>query len=157
GSAPFAENICFRAKDEATVSTQLTRESGTDGKTGIGRSARSTMLTDIVDLADRYKAEGDCLRRLPPALAEAFRRHDIYRLILPDDLGGADMDPLDYLDLIEKIARVDGSTAWNFAIGAGSGLYVGYLPVERSRAMVADASACIAGAYAPFGRGEVVD
>lgn len=119
-------------------------------------SIPATILADIVDLAARHKAEGDRRRRLPPALAEAFHRHDLYRLILPRDLGGGDADPLDYLDLVEKVARIDGSTAWNLAIGAGSGLYVGYLPVERSRSMVSDASCCIAGAYAPLGRGELV-
>jgi len=128
-----------------------------EGKSAAARSAPVAMLADIVDLAARHRAEGDRLRQLPPALAEAFHRHDVYRLILPRDLGGGDVDPLDYLDLVEKVARVDGSTAWNLAIGAGSGLYVGYLPVERSRPMVADASSCIAGAYAPFGRGEIVE
>ena len=120
-------------------------------------SAPAAIVADIAGLAARHKAEGDRLRQLPPALAEAFRRHDVYRLILPRDLGGGDVDPLDYLDLVEKVARVDGSTAWNLAIGAGSGLYVGYLPVERSRPMVADVSSCIAGAYAPFGHGEIVE
>lgn len=119
--------------------------------------APAAIVADIAGLAARHKAEGDRLRHLPPALAEAFRRHDVYRLILPRDLGGGDVDPLDYLDLVEKVARVDGSTAWNLAIGAGSGLYVGYLPVERSRPMVADVSSCIAGAYAPLGHGVVVE
>jgi alkylation response protein AidB-like acyl-CoA dehydrogenase len=117
-------------------------------------SAPAAIVADIAGLAARHKAEGDRLRHLPPALAEAFRRHDVYRLILPRDLGGGDVDPLDYLDLVEK---VDGSTAWNLAIGAGSGLYVGYLPVERSRPMVADVSSCIAGAYAPLGHGVIVE
>lgn len=139
------------------MSAQSRMDSGIEGDTAAVRSVAAAMLAEIVDLADRHKAEGDRLRQLPPALAEAFHRHDVYRLILPRDLGGADVDPLDYLDLVEKVARVDGSTAWNLAIGAGSGLYVGYLPVERSRPMFADASSCIAGAYAPFGRGEIVE
>lgn len=125
--------------------------------TAAARSAPAAMAADIAGLAARHRQEGDRLRHLPPALADAFRRHDVYRLILPRDLGGGEVDPLSYLDLVEKIARVDGSTAWNLAIGAGSGLYLGYLPVERSRPMVADVSSCIAGAYAPLGRGEIVD
>jgi alkylation response protein AidB-like acyl-CoA dehydrogenase len=80
----------------------------------------------------------------------------VYRLILPQDLGGADVAPLEYLRLIEQLARTDGSIAWNFAIGAGSALYGGYLPLERSRALFVDANCCIAGAYAPMGRAEIV-
>ena len=139
------------------MSTHSRMDSVIEDKMAATKSAPAAILADIVDLAARHKAEGDQLRQLPPALAEAFHRHDVYRLILPCDLGGGDVDPLDYLDLVEKVARVDGSIAWNLAIGAGSGLYVGYLPVERSRPMVADASSCIAGAYAPFGHGEIAE
>jgi alkylation response protein AidB-like acyl-CoA dehydrogenase len=132
-------------------------DSTIEGEMDAPRSPLETILADIVDLAARHKAEGDRLRQLPPALAEAFHQHDVYRLILPRDLGGSNVGPLDYLNLVEKVGRVDGATAWNLAIGAGSGLYVGYLPVERSRLTVADAACCIAGAYAPFGRGEIVE
>jgi indole-3-acetate monooxygenase len=123
---------------------------------GAAGSATDVMLAELIDLADRHKQEGDSLRRLPPALAQAFLRHDVYRLILPHDLGGAELEPLEYLRLIEQLARIDGSIAWNFAIGAGSALYGGYVPLERSRALFADANCCIAGAYAPVGRGEIV-
>jgi len=119
-------------------------------------SATAVMMADLIALADRHKQEGDNLRRLPPALADAFLRHDVYRLILPHDLGGAEVGPLAYLQLIEQLARVDGSIAWNFAIGAGSALYGGYLPLERSRSLFAEANCCIAGAYAPIGRAEIV-
>jgi alkylation response protein AidB-like acyl-CoA dehydrogenase len=119
-------------------------------------SATALMLADLSDLANRHKQEGDNLRRLPPALADAFLQHDVYRLILPRDLGGAGVGPLEYLRLIEQLARTDGSIAWNFAIGAGSAVYGGYLPLERSRVLFAEAKCCIAGAYAPIGRAEIV-
>jgi alkylation response protein AidB-like acyl-CoA dehydrogenase len=78
-------------------------------------------------------------------------------MLLPYDLGGAAIDPLDYLALVEDVAAVDGSIGWNLAIGIGSDLYVGYLPPERGRAMFAEPQCGIAGAYAPFGRGTRVD
>ena len=111
----------------------------------------------LTELAAAHHKEGDELRHLPPVLAEAFLRHDVYRLLLPRDLGGAGVDPLDYLQLVEDVAAVDGSIGWNLAIGIGSGLFVGYLPPERSRAMFAAPDCGIAGAYAPMGRGEPVE
>lgn len=153
----FRQNDRLRTCSRTTVRAQSRMDRAIGSEAAAARSAPAAIVADIAGLAARHKVEGDRLRQLPPALAEAFQRHDVYRLILPRDLGGGDVDPLDYLDLVEKVARVDGSTAWNLAIGAGSGLYVGYLPVERSRPMVADVSSCIAGAYAPFGHGEIVD
>jgi len=153
----FRQNDRLRTCSRTTVRAQSRMDRAIESEAATAMSAPAAIVADIAGLAARHKAEGDRLRQLPPALAEAFRRHDVYRLILPRDLGGGDVDPLDYLDLVEKVARVDGSTAWNLAIGAGSGLYVGYLPVERSRPMVADVSSCIAGAYAPFGHGEIVE
>lgn len=121
------------------------------------RSVRLDAIRDeLAILAARYRPDGDSLRRLPVPLAQAFVRHDIYRLLLPHDFGGASVDPLDYLQLVEDIARVDGSIAWCLAIGIGSGLYAGYLPPERSRTMFAEPFCGIAGAYAPIGRGMVV-
>jgi alkylation response protein AidB-like acyl-CoA dehydrogenase len=114
-------------------------------------------IADLTELAAVHKEEGDTLRKLPPALADAFLRHDVYRMLLPHDLGGASMDPLDYLQFVEDIARVDGSTAWTLALGIGSSIFFGYLPPERARAMVGDRACGIAGAYAPLGRGEVVE
>jgi alkylation response protein AidB-like acyl-CoA dehydrogenase len=111
---------------------------------------------ELTALAAMHK-EGDALRHLPPALAEAFLAHDVYRMLLPSDLGGAAVDPLDYLQLIEEVARVDGAIGWNLAIGIGSGLYVGYLLPERTRPMFDQPHCGIAGAYAPMGRGEKVE
>jgi alkylation response protein AidB-like acyl-CoA dehydrogenase len=111
---------------------------------------------ELTALAAAHR-EGDALRHLPPALAQAFLAHDVYRMLLPSDLGGAAVDPLDYMQLIEDIARVDGAIGWNLAIGIGSGLYAGYLPPERTRPMFADPHCGIAGAYAPMGRGERVE
>jgi indole-3-acetate monooxygenase len=112
---------------------------------------------ELTALAATHRDEGDRLRHLPPALAEAFLRHDVYRMLLPRDLGGAEIDPLDYLALVEDVARIDGSIGWNLAIGIGSDLYVGYLPPEHTRDMFAEPASGIAGAYAPFGRGTRVD
>jgi alkylation response protein AidB-like acyl-CoA dehydrogenase len=112
---------------------------------------------DLSALAAVHRLEGEVLRHLPPALSEAFLRHDVYRLILPADLGGKAVDPLDYLQLVEDVSRVDGSIGWNLAIAVGSVLYLGYIPPARAREICAGAQCGIAGAYAPMGRGAPVE
>jgi alkylation response protein AidB-like acyl-CoA dehydrogenase len=119
--------------------------------------ALAGLAAGLAALAERHRGEGDRLRKLPPALAEAFLAHDVYRLLLPADLGGAGADPLDYLELVERVARADGATGWNLTIGAGSGLYVGYLPVARAKEMFATPDCGIAGALAPMGSAVAVE
>jgi alkylation response protein AidB-like acyl-CoA dehydrogenase len=70
-----------------------------------------TVFADLAGLAATYREDGDVLRRLPPAVADAFLQHDIYRMLLPHELGGAALDPLGYLQLVEDLASIDGSTA----------------------------------------------
>ena len=119
--------------------------------------AFAAIAADLAALAERHRGEGDRLRQLPPALAAAFLAHDVYRLQLPADLGGAGADPLDYLELVECVSRTDGAIGWNLMIGAGSGLYLGYVAPELARSISATADCCIAGTLQPVGRGEAVD
>jgi alkylation response protein AidB-like acyl-CoA dehydrogenase len=121
------------------------------------RAMLDRIRDELSALAAVHRKEGDVLRHLPPALAEAFLRHDVYRLLLPVDLGGAGVDPLDYLQLVEDVSRVDGSIGWNLTIAIGSGLYLGYIPPAHARAISARPDCGIAGAYAPMGRGEAVE
>lgn len=121
------------------------------------RFALAGLAAELAGLAERHRAEGERLRQLPPALAEAFVAHDIYRLLVPADMGGGGADPLDYLELVERVSRADGSVGWNLMIGAGSGLYLGYLAPDIARTMCATADCCIAGTLQPVGRGIPVE
>jgi len=65
----------------------------------------------------KHRAEADALRRLPDPIAQAFLDADVYRLQVPQVLGGAELDPITAFDLIEEVSSYDGSTGWNFTIG----------------------------------------
>jgi alkylation response protein AidB-like acyl-CoA dehydrogenase len=119
--------------------------------------ALAGLAEDLAALAARHGAEGDRLRQLPPALAEAFVARDVYRLLVPADLGGAGVDPLDFLELVERVSRADGAVGWNLMIGAGSGLYLGYVAQDRAQTMCATAECCIAGTLQPVGHAVAVE
>jgi alkylation response protein AidB-like acyl-CoA dehydrogenase len=52
------------------------------------------------------------LRRLPDTLVGALHEAGFFRLLLPRMLGGAELDPPTFVQVIEALARVDASTAW---------------------------------------------
>ena len=66
------------------------------------------MAGRAAEAADRIDAE----RRLPPDLAADMADAGLFRLLVPRSLGGAEMDFMAYLGVVEVFARADGSTAW---------------------------------------------
>ncbi len=51
-------------------------------------------------------------RRLPPDLLEALHKEKLFRLLLPKDFGGEEINPPTFFQTISKIAESDASTAW---------------------------------------------
>src|SRR5215813_5517774 len=66
---------------------------------------RGTMMTDdrmervwertreLRPVVEAHCGEGDVLRHLPEPIAEAFLKANVYRLLVPEELGGEGVDP----------------------------------------------------------------
>src|SRR5215510_5605976 len=52
---------------------------------------------------------------LPQALVEQLHAAGFYRLVIPRELGGLQVDPLTYLRVVEILAEGAGSVGWNLA------------------------------------------
>jgi alkylation response protein AidB-like acyl-CoA dehydrogenase len=103
-------------------------------------------------LIEASRAEAEQLKRLPDAVAAAFLEHDLYRILVPTDLGGAGLDPLTYFDFCVELASYDGSVGWNFALASTCSPLVGMLPMERLHGFFADPDCAIAGTVGPSGK-----
>jgi len=71
---------------------------------------------------------GDRHGCLAPAVVEALHRQGLFRMLLPHRLGGTQIDPLDYVAVIEELARHDGSAAWCVNQASGVGMGSSHLP-----------------------------
>ena len=58
--------------------------------------------------ADRIDAD----RQLPADLAREMAQRGLFRLLVPRELGGAELDHPDFLRILRVFAAVDASTAW---------------------------------------------
>jgi alkylation response protein AidB-like acyl-CoA dehydrogenase len=96
---------------------------------------------------DRIRTE----RRLPDEVELALRATGINRLVLPVSLGGLEATTAEVMDVLERIAAVDGSTAWCQIIGAGSNIFAGYLPPDGAREVFTDPDRGSATMFAPLG------
>jgi indole-3-acetate monooxygenase len=87
-------------------------------------------LAPLVDmLRDRF----DLDRTLPPILVDAMHAAGLFRMWVPRDLGGAELDPLSFLTVIEELARLDGSVGWCAVIPAGYARLAGALAQDVAR------------------------
>jgi len=96
-------------------------------------------------------------RRLPPDLADALVRTELFSLAVPRAIGGREAEPLDLMQAIETVAAADGSTGWCAMVGLGNNIAAGYMPEAGAREVFADPSAPTAGIAAPAGAAVRVD
>ena len=106
-----------------------------------GPLARARALAPLLeDLSDGIEQE----RRLPEPVLHALFDASLFRLLLPRFLGGGEADPLTFVQVIEEIARHDGSTAWCLCQAAGCAMTAAYLEPEAARLIFAEPRAVLA-------------
>jgi indole-3-acetate monooxygenase len=67
--------------------------------------------------------------RVPPPLVEALYDTGVFMTMLPREVGGLEAEPVEWLQLIEELARINASVGWMAFIQSGVGLT--FLDPER--------------------------
>lgn len=75
----------------------------------------------------------DAGRELPPEVLDAMHAAELFRLLVPRVLGGAELMPATYIQCVEAIAMGDASTAWCMNQGSGCSMTAAYLAPEVAR------------------------
>jgi alkylation response protein AidB-like acyl-CoA dehydrogenase len=90
-------------------------------------------------------------------VVDALRDADVFRLLAPADIGGHEVDPVTFLDVVEATSHADGSVGWCVLIGGCYATFGGMLPRDGARAVYGDAGTVSAGAFRPDGVAVEVD
>ncbi|MEM9683178.1 MAG: acyl-CoA dehydrogenase family protein [Pseudomonadota bacterium] len=80
------------------------------------------LASTISGASDRVEQD----RRLPPDLLEALHGEGLFRLLLPKEYGGGEVDPSTFHQTISEIAQHDASTAWCICQGNGCAMAAAY-------------------------------
>ena len=64
------------------------------------------------------REEIDSERQLPANLVEELRRSGFFRLFVPAEFGGYEVDPITFVKIIEEISMWDGSVGWVISVAA---------------------------------------
>ena len=93
--------------------------------------------TGNADYVDRARALAPLLaaaadeieeqRQLPPRVVDALIEGGFFKLLIPRSLGGAELPPLVYVQVLEEIARAEPSTAWSLGQNSGCSMTAAYL------------------------------
>jgi alkylation response protein AidB-like acyl-CoA dehydrogenase len=96
---------------------------GTATVSGEPSYARADLLAAVGALGPRLMAaahEVERARSLTEPLVQAMVDAGFYRLLLPRSLGGGELDPPTYFDVVEALARADSTAAWSVLISTST-------------------------------------
>ena len=120
--------------------------------TGRSHEHLFTSVRELEPLISAHQASADRLGCMPDAVMDAFFERDLFRILLPSELGGGGVDLLTAMLLVEDVSAVDGSMGWVFEIGIGGLVRLGFLPVAQARQLGSQPRAFVAGTFPPLGR-----
>jgi indole-3-acetate monooxygenase len=98
----------------------------------------------LAPLLERAAPRMERARELAPEVVAALHEAGLYRLLLPRSLGGAEITPADFVQVIEAIAKADASTAWCLAQAGGCAISAAYLPPAVAREIFGPANGVLA-------------
>jgi alkylation response protein AidB-like acyl-CoA dehydrogenase len=109
------------------------------------------VLEELEPLITARRASFDRERRLPDDVFEALADVGLFRLWLPRALGGAELSPHDFMDVVEAAAALDGSIGWLIGNGGGMSRAGGYLSSAVAQRMFSDPRAFVVSATGAVG------
>lgn len=114
---------------QTTASAVTTESSNNKG--------REELFSELLYVIAKRRGEFDLKRHVPRDVVQIMKACGIYRSSTPECFGGELIPPPKFLDMIDRIAQVDGSASWVAAFGSANTYYAA-LPVETQRTIYAE-------------------
>jgi alkylation response protein AidB-like acyl-CoA dehydrogenase len=106
----------------------------------------------LAPVVAQWRDAGEQERHVPRPLFEALRDAGIFRISAPKAVGGAEAEEETVLQVIEELARQDGSVGWNVMIASNAAIVASYLPAATlCEVYCGGPDTVIAGAVLPQG------
>jgi indole-3-acetate monooxygenase len=134
-----------------TIADEVIRSYGDTGAQALVRDAR-----DMAPAVSEYGRRVDEERRLPQELVTRFLEAGFFHALLPRDLGGRGVDPINAARIVEEIARGDASAGWCIMIAAQNCSFAGFIPKEDALTIWGNGGIA-AGTARPIGRAVAVE
>jgi alkylation response protein AidB-like acyl-CoA dehydrogenase len=113
-------------------------------------------IARVAPLVAEHSASFDQDRRLPDVVFNALADAGLFRLWLPEVLGGSELSPAEFMTVVEAASALDGSIGWLVGNGGGMSRVGGYLSEATARAWFSDPRAFVVAATGAIGSVEKV-
>jgi alkylation response protein AidB-like acyl-CoA dehydrogenase len=120
----------------------------------------ATPIERVRVLATRLAGEGDEIerqRKVPDGLQAALQEAGLFRLLLPRQFGGEEVDPVTFITTVEEVAKHDASTAWCVGQNGVTAMAAAFLDPKVAREIWRPSNAILAWGPGPGAKAVVVD
>src|SRR5260370_18553211 len=101
---------------------------------GFGLIERARALAPLIT---READEIERTRRLTQPVVSALIENGLYRVLLPQSVGGAEAPPEIFMQMLEEVAKADASTAWCLGQCTVCAMTAAYLDADAAREIFA--------------------
>ncbi|WNV87626.1 acyl-CoA dehydrogenase family protein [Umezawaea sp. Da 62-37] len=114
-------------------------------------------VAEIAPLIAEHRNTADEQRRTPLAVMDALRAANLHRMWVSKEFGGGQVSIETGSAVVQAIARLDASVAWQIGVQGAIGRLSDYLPEPTARKLFKNHSGLVVGGVNPAGTAEVVD
>jgi indole-3-acetate monooxygenase len=108
---------------------------------GFGLIERARALAPLIA---READEIERTRRLTDPVVSALIENGLYRVLLPQSVGGAEAPPEIFMQMLEEVAKADASTAWCLGQCSVCAMTAAYLDPDAAREIFASPNGILA-------------
>lgn len=112
---------------------------------------------ELAPIIKSYRDEIEQERRLPLKLVAELKRAHVFRMTMPKDFGGLELDPISQLRIIEVLSEANTSVGWCVMIGSDNGYFSSFLERNVAREMYKDVDSITGSALSQTGKAVKVD
>lgn len=117
-----------------------------------GHSALLDAVRALAPQISEQAPETERNRGVSPELMGKLREAGLFRMMIPRDFGGEELDQLQACRVIEELGRADGSAGWNAMVIFGFNIAISKFPRDTIEKVLTDkGDVVIRGALAPLG------
>ncbi len=94
---------------------------------------------------------------IPDTLLQWLYEEKLFKLFIPEELGGRMLDLPAALRVFQKVSETEGNMGWLTAIGSGGGMFIPNIEKSLAEQLFKDEKAVIAGSGYPNGKARKID